>query len=239
MTDPVESYLLRRQPTASRPLLGLTILLVEDSRFASEAVRLMCLRSGARIRRADCLHSAHRHLRTYRPSVAIVDLGLPDGNGEDLIHELVSGATPVQVVLATSGDCDGEVRARAAGAQGFLEKPVHSLGAFQQAILSRLPPEARPLGLRTLPEDHVNPDMLAYRDDIAHVAELMTGPETDQPIDYIAQFVSGVARSAEDRPLVAAAEALAQAAARGGPAHRALTELQTVIQSRLASRAAI
>ncbi|MGB0905001.1 MAG: response regulator, partial [Mangrovicoccus sp.] len=124
MSDTVESYLMRRQPTAARPLLGLTVLVVEDSRFASEAVRLLCLRSGARIRRADCLNSARRHLRTYRPAVVIVDLGLPDGSGEDLIQELAESSDPMELVLATSGDPDGRARAMAAGAMDFFEKPI-------------------------------------------------------------------------------------------------------------------
>jgi len=126
-------------PTALRPLLGLTVLVVEDSRFASEAVRLLCIRSGARIRRADSLTAAHRHLQLYRPSVVIVDIGLPDGSGIDLVREITQaelGEKPV--ILATSGaDGDGlEAEAIAAGANGFLPKPIDSVSAFQQAILA-------------------------------------------------------------------------------------------------------
>ena len=39
-------------------VVGINRLVVEDSRFACEAVRLLCLRSGARIRRADSLEHA-------------------------------------------------------------------------------------------------------------------------------------------------------------------------------------
>src|SRR5210317_1182874 len=86
-------------PTSARPLLGLTILVVEDSRYACEAMRLLCLRSGARIRRADCIRSARRHLQVYRPSVVIIDLGLPDGSGGDLIRELATTEPRVDVIL--------------------------------------------------------------------------------------------------------------------------------------------
>ena len=49
-------------PTVNRSLLGLTVLVIEDSNFACEAMRLLCLRSVARIRRADSLRSARQHL---------------------------------------------------------------------------------------------------------------------------------------------------------------------------------
>ena len=156
-----------RQPTTRRPLLGLTILVIEDSRYACEAMRLLCLRSGARIRRADCLKSARRHLQVYRPSVLIVDLGLPDGSGVDLIEETVNASPRVSVVLGTSGDDTGQDAALAAGADGFLAKPVTSLAAFQQAILSRLPEDRQPIGAADLPDETIHPDLLAFQDDMA------------------------------------------------------------------------
>jgi len=55
MTNPVEELPRRLVPTPMRPLLGLTVLVVEDSRFASEALRLMCLHSGARLRRESSI----------------------------------------------------------------------------------------------------------------------------------------------------------------------------------------
>ncbi len=114
-----------------RPLQGLTVLVVEDSRFASEAIRLLSIRSGARIRRADSLAAAHRHLAVYRPSVVIVDIGLPDGSGADLIAELARARPRVPAILGMSGDPEAEPAARAAGADAFLAKPVESLALFQ------------------------------------------------------------------------------------------------------------
>ena len=93
-----------RLGSGRRPLLGLTILVVEDSRYACEAMRLLCLRSGARIRRADSLKSARKHLQVYRPSVVIIDLGLPDGSGAELIEALSTASPRVAVILGTSGD---------------------------------------------------------------------------------------------------------------------------------------
>ena len=48
-------------------LFAVTILLVEDSRSASEAIRLYAAESGARVRRADSLHAASRHLADLPP----------------------------------------------------------------------------------------------------------------------------------------------------------------------------
>lgn len=195
-------------PTVDRPLSGLTVLVVEDSRFASEALRLMCLRSGARIRRADCLASAHRHLNTYRPSVAVVDLGLPDGSGLSLIDEMHRSSPRVPVLLATSG-ADRQAAATsamAAGADGFLPKPVDSLTAFQTEILRHLPKDMQPRGPRKVDTQFVHPDRLALREDLTHALDVLD--QDPLPRDYLQRFLVGIARSASDLGLLETARAL-------------------------------
>ncbi len=226
-------------PTAARPLLGLTVLVVEDSRFACEALRLLCLRSGARIRRADCLRSARRHFRVYRPSVVIIDLGLPDGNGAELIEELNEAVPRVEGILAISGDPHLEAAAMAAGADGFMEKPIVALGAFQEKILAMLPPERRPKGPRQVDNSAIAPDRLAYQDDMAHIADVLDDQITGHMLDYVAQFLSGVARSADDAILEDAAKALAEKRAMGKTAASETARIAGLIQHRLSERIAI
>ena len=127
MADDLSDFVATCGPTPDRPLLGLTVLVVEDSRFACEAMRLLCLRSGARIRRADCLRSARRHLMSYRPTVVIVDLGLPDGSGLDLIAEIAAGRPRLPALLATSGDGGAAGAALAAGADALKMFPAEAL----------------------------------------------------------------------------------------------------------------
>jgi CheY-like chemotaxis protein len=226
-------------PTAARPLLGLTILVIEDSRFACEAMRLRCLRSGARIRRADCLRSARRHLQVYRPSVAMIDLGLPDGNGVDLISELAEAQPRVEALIATSGDLHFEGEALAAGADAFLPKPVTSLAAFQELVLSTLPAERQPPGPRTLTDEIIIPDRIAFQDDMAHIADVLEDPPDEHALDYVTQFLAGLARSAEDRGLEQAASALARKRASGQPTGSEAAALAGLIQSRLNQKIAI
>lgn len=227
------------RPTATRPLLGLTILVVEDSRYSCDAMRLLCLRSGARIRRADCLKSARRHLQVYRPSVVVIDLGLPDGSGAELISELSVACPRVDVVLGTSGDSFAEEVALAAGADGFLSKPISSVTVFQNTVLAALPPERQPRGPRLVSDDPIHPDPLAYRDDLAHAADVLDDGDDDRMMAYVTQFLAGVARSAGDSTLQSAAERLAASRASGLPLQSDLARLAALVQDRLGARVAI
>ncbi|MDE0590251.1 response regulator [Halocynthiibacter sp. C4] len=206
--DDLECFMTNPPPTPTRPLLGLTVLIVEDSRYASEAMRMLCLRSGARIRRADSLASARKHLRVYRPTAVIVDMGLPDGSGAELIAELSSVAPRVGVIIATSGDPATEPTALAAGADGFLEKPVVTLTAFQEAILAHLPEENQPPGPRLVNTDEITPDPIALQDDLAHIEDVIAHGADGNTRAYLTQFMSSIAHSANDEPLARKADGL-------------------------------
>lgn len=238
MTDTAPTYAMPR-PTPARPLLGLTVLAVEDSRFASDALRLLCLKSGARLRRADCLRAAQRHLRVYRPSVVIVDLGLPDGSGADLIADLNRASPRVAVLLGTSGDSFSEDVAIAAGADGFLNKPVPSLARFQKTILSCLPPDLQPMGPRALNDAPIAPDPVAYRDDIAHAADLLNSDPDDATFDYLIRFLCGVAQSAGDDVLVETLRDLLPEAAQRPIVRPSREQLSAMLRERTEDRMAI
>lgn len=241
----LEPFSINRLPAPNRPLLGITVLVVEDSRYACDAIRLLCLRSGARIRRADSLHAARKHLKVYRPTVILADLGLPDGSGAALLAEMVQ-ASPHPgprhcVLLAMSADPERAQEALEAGADEFIAKPFTRLDAFQSLILRHLPEEMRVRGMRALESSEVVPDRLAYLDDMSHVAELLGAGERAEASDmaYVAQFLAGVARSAEDEPLCNAACELARARARGLPTGPITARIAGMVQQRLSERVAI
>ncbi|WP_333816735.1 response regulator [Tabrizicola sp.] len=180
------------------PLHGLTVLVVDDSRFTCDALRLILQRAGARLRRAESLEIARLHLAFHRPDLAIVDLGLPDGRGQDLIAELALEGLPV---LGLSGDPEGRETALDAGATGFLEKPIGSVAALVR-LIRQLATGAGPLerGQDTAPPPA---DPMALRDDLVRASGLIAG--SGDP-GYAQSFLRSLARAAGDPALEAAAQ---------------------------------
>ena len=141
MENDLDPLNLMPKPTPNRPLLGLTILIVEDSRYSCEAMRFMALRSGARLRRADSIQSAKRHLRVYMPSAIIVDVGLPDGSGLDLIRELSSARPRVPALIGTSGDELHHTAKLKSGAVCSFRNRMKAWRHFNKPCLICFPPQ--------------------------------------------------------------------------------------------------
>lgn len=110
---------------------ALTLAIVEDEPQTRSALvaRLAAVDGYRVIWQADRLASARAALRTAVPEVLIVDLGLPDGSGLDLIADARALApTTAIMVLTVFGDEQKLIRAIERGARGYLLKDEPAIG---------------------------------------------------------------------------------------------------------------
>jgi DNA-binding response OmpR family regulator len=108
-----------------------TILLLEDDPVLGTFLADNLSADGYEPVHADTLRAGLRALELRRPDLAVVDLGLPDGSGLELI-ERVRGADgvasrldpglPIVVLSGRAGDVD-RVRGFERGADDFVAKP--------------------------------------------------------------------------------------------------------------------
>ncbi|MCC1480936.1 response regulator [Roseibaca sp. Y0-43] len=164
---------------------GGTLLLVEDSRVTADYVRLLFRGAAGRLRRADSLRSARRHISLYTPDAVIIDLGLPDGSGLDLIAEMARRRPRAGLIVATSGDAEMEEDAFLAGADRFLPKPFGTGALFCQMLAPVF------FGLRGGAQPDQSPTQAALRDDLYLALDLLNGKGA-QPA-YARQFIAQLA----------------------------------------------
>ncbi|WP_319241882.1 two-component system response regulator KdpE [uncultured Propionivibrio sp.] len=99
------------------------VLIVEDEETIRRFVRMALESEGYEAYEADTMKRGLIEAGTRRPELVILDLGLPDGDGVDLIRELRAwSAMPVIVLSARSAEND-KIAALDAGADDYLVKP--------------------------------------------------------------------------------------------------------------------
>ncbi len=99
------------------------ILVVEDEPDIRRFVRMTLASEGHEVFEAPTLQRGLIEAGSRRPDLAVVDLGLPDGDGVELIRDLRGcSQAPVIVLSARSGEAD-KVAALDAGADDYLVKP--------------------------------------------------------------------------------------------------------------------
>lgn len=199
---------------------------------------MMAIRSGARIRRADCLISARKHMTIFRPDVVIVDLGLPDGNGVDLAREIKENFDPAPGVLLVSASEEDvvAVASQSAEADGYLIKPIPGIVAFQNAVLAACPGRE---GNQADWASQFKPDINgtdALMHDLENVQDLLQealGSGEFGKLMYCAQFLRGVAATAEDKDLADAANALSARLVAGHPGKNAGQATLEIVNARI------
>lgn len=122
------------------------ILLLEDDPAIADTVRFALEREGFTVEHLSWLHEARRRLSEAPPDLALLDLGLPDGNGLDLCRELreQGGRVPVLILSARAEEWD-RVLGLELGADDYLTKPFspRELVARVRALLRRVQPQSQ------------------------------------------------------------------------------------------------
>ena len=120
-------------------------VLIEDERQIRRFVRSALESEGWIVHESDTMRQGLVEAGTRKPDLVIVDLGLPDGDGVDLIRDLRAwSGVPVIVLSARTDELD-KVEALDAGADDYLTKPfgVAELLARVRATVRR---RAQPAG---------------------------------------------------------------------------------------------
>jgi two-component system KDP operon response regulator KdpE len=128
----------RPRPTAPPPLPN-RVLVVEDEPALQELLVRTLAPRGLDVVLAATLAEGLRAVQAARPAVIVLDLGLPDGDGMELLAAVRARAsTPVFVVSARDRD-DDRTAALEAGADDYVLKPydVAELAARVQRATSR------------------------------------------------------------------------------------------------------
>jgi two-component system KDP operon response regulator KdpE len=128
------------------------VIVVEDEGSISQFVCASLSAAGWLARAVRTLAGARAELaQAADVELVILDLGLPDGDGVDLVREIRSSglALPILVLSARSAE-DQKIAALDAGADDYLTKPfgVGELLARTRAMLRRAPPASPHLPLR-------------------------------------------------------------------------------------------
>ncbi|MGD9550812.1 MAG: two-component system response regulator KdpE [Burkholderiaceae bacterium] len=99
------------------------ILVVEDEAEIRHFVRLALESEGYEVFEADSVKRGLIEAATRRPDLLVLDLGLPDGDGVELVRALRQwSAVPVLVLSARSQEAD-KIAALDTGADDYLVKP--------------------------------------------------------------------------------------------------------------------
>ncbi len=119
-----------------------TILLAEDDKKIAMAMTVRLKASGFSVVTAQDVPSALMMARKHDPDLALLDIGLPGGDGFHIVECLREHVSSrhVPVIFITASKKDGlRDEAKRLGATAFLEKPFKAselLAAVDSALLS-------------------------------------------------------------------------------------------------------
>ena len=204
-----------------------TVLVVEDEAQIRRFVRAALEDEGCTVREAGSAADALAQAAARKPDLLVLDLGLPDRDGVEVIRDLRAWSSVPIIVLSARTEEDDKVEALDAGADDYLSKPfgIAELLARTRALLRRPRSDAAEpvvrfgdvhidLSRRIVERGggHVHLTATEYRllaAFVAHAGRVVThrqllrevwGPEAVQSNHYLRIYVANLRRKLEDDP---------------------------------------
>jgi two-component system KDP operon response regulator KdpE len=100
-----------------------TILLIEDEAPMRHFLRVSLVSSGYRLIEAETGRDGLAQARAQTPELVLLDLGLPDMDGQAVTRDLRQWSTTPIIVISARGGEEQKIQALDAGADDFVTKP--------------------------------------------------------------------------------------------------------------------
>jgi two-component system, OmpR family, KDP operon response regulator KdpE len=120
-------------PAGPAPARNSRILIVEDEPALLRALRINLRARGYEVATASTGHDALGEAARQPPDAILLDLGLPDLDGAEVIRELRGWSAAPVIVLSGRASSGDKIGALDAGADDYVTKPFN-----MQALLARL-----------------------------------------------------------------------------------------------------
>jgi two-component system response regulator MprA len=116
------------------------VLIVDDEPGIIEFMEVGLRQEGLAVVSARTAAAGMRAVRAMTPDLAILDVGLPDGDGFDLLRRIRAESSIPVIMLTARGDVEDRVRGLDLGADDYVAKPFHfeELMARVRAHLRRI-----------------------------------------------------------------------------------------------------
>jgi DNA-binding response OmpR family regulator len=116
-----------------------TVLVVEDERDIREVLRRYLERAGLSVLTTGTGSEAIRLLSSAPPDLVVLDLGLPDVDGNDVLREIQIAGHPPVVVLTARSTVEDRIHGLELGADDYVTKPFSPAEVVLrvQAVLHR------------------------------------------------------------------------------------------------------
>ena len=159
------------------------LLIVEDEVLFARAVMRRLQKAGYECAHVETLQDARAIFKQFSPDIVLLDMRLPDGNGLDLLADLVLKKVAV-IVMTAHGEISDAVNAIKQGAIDYLKKPID----LEELLLSVQKAEASAIQSNSL--DYSRQRNAHAIDGVELLGESPAMQSVKAQIQRIAQFVA-------------------------------------------------